>query len=195
MRSASWKQMIDVAQAADWVITGPVRPYSIDSMHAPIEHDRAGKANGLTWPGPFVASTSAPMITCSMPPPPVLTATATRSRCSATSPIGEVEAGVGDGLLAGGHREVDEAAHPAGHLAVHRDGRVEVLDLGRDAHVEAAGVEGRDRAAARLAGDEVAPVVGWSLPMGVTAPMPVMTARRDRSWLGKLAPGLIARRL
>ena len=47
-RSASWKAMTDVAQAATWVMTGPVRPYSIDSMQAPIEPDRAGTANGLT---------------------------------------------------------------------------------------------------------------------------------------------------
>ena len=45
-RSASWKAMTDVAQAATWVMTGPVRPYSIDSMQAPIEPDRAGTANG-----------------------------------------------------------------------------------------------------------------------------------------------------
>ena len=31
-RSASWNAMTDVAQAATWVMTGPVRPYSIDSM-------------------------------------------------------------------------------------------------------------------------------------------------------------------
>ena len=47
----------------------------------------------------------------------------------------EVQARVRDRFLAGGHAEVDEATHPAGHLAVHGDGRVEALDLGRDAHV------------------------------------------------------------
>ena len=47
-RSASWNAMIEVAQAATWVMTGPVRPYSIDSMQAPIEPDSAGTANGLT---------------------------------------------------------------------------------------------------------------------------------------------------
>ncbi len=91
-----------------------------------------------------------------MPPPPVLTATATRSRCSGR-PLGEVETGVGHGLLAGGHGEVDEAAHPARHLAVHDGRRVEVLDLGRDAHVEAGRVEAGDGADAAHAGDEVAP--------------------------------------
>jgi hypothetical protein len=31
---------------------------------------------------------------------------------------------------------MDEAAHAASHLAIHADGRIEVLDLGRDAYVE-----------------------------------------------------------
>ena len=38
--------MTDVAQAATWVMTGPVRPYSIDSMRRAIEPDSAGTANG-----------------------------------------------------------------------------------------------------------------------------------------------------
>ena len=44
--------MIEVAHAADWVITGPVRPYSIESWQAAIDADSAGNANGLTCPGP-----------------------------------------------------------------------------------------------------------------------------------------------
>jgi hypothetical protein len=52
-RSASWKAITEVAQAATWVMTGPVRPYSIDSRHAPIEPDRAGMAKALTKRGPF----------------------------------------------------------------------------------------------------------------------------------------------
>ncbi len=74
--------MIDVAQAADWVMTGPVRPCSIDSWQAAIDADNAGKANGLTEFGPLMRKTSDPIVTCSIPPPPVLTATATRSRRS-----------------------------------------------------------------------------------------------------------------
>mgnify|MGYP003289827891 CR=1 FL=1 len=38
----------------------------------------------------------------------------------------EVDPRIGHGLLAGGHREMDEAGHPAGHLRVHRRVRVEV---------------------------------------------------------------------
>ena len=52
-RNASWKAMTEVAQAATWVMTGPVRWYSIDNMQAPIEPDSAGTANGLTKRGPF----------------------------------------------------------------------------------------------------------------------------------------------
>ncbi len=74
--------MIEVAQAATWVMTGPVRWYSIESMQAPIEPDRAGTANGLTKRGPLVSWMWVPSMICSMPPPPVLTTTPTRSRCS-----------------------------------------------------------------------------------------------------------------
>ncbi len=74
--------MIEVAQAATWVMTGPVSPYSIDSMQAPIEPDRAGTANGETKRGPLVSWTWVPSMICSMPPPPVLTTTPTRSRWS-----------------------------------------------------------------------------------------------------------------
>ena len=45
---------------------------------------------------------------------PVLTTTPTRSRCSGVIAAKSIR--VGDGLLAGGHREMDEAAHPPGHL-------------------------------------------------------------------------------
>ena len=79
-RSASWKAMTEVAHAATWVITGPVRPYSIESMQAAIEPDRAGTANGLTKRGPFWSWTWVPSMICSIPPPPVLTTTPTRSR-------------------------------------------------------------------------------------------------------------------
>jgi len=44
------------------------------------------------------------------------------------------------------HAELDEAAHPAGHLAVHTDRRVEVLDVRGDANVKTRWVECADRA-------------------------------------------------
>ena len=74
--------MTDVAQAATCVITGPVSPNSMDSMQAPIDPDRAGTANGDTKRGPFESWTCVPSMICSIPPPPVLTTTPTRSRCS-----------------------------------------------------------------------------------------------------------------
>ena len=66
--------------------------------------------------------------------------------------------GVGDGLLARGHREVDEPAHPAGHLGLHRHGRVEVEDLGRDADLEPGRIEAADGSRAGHASLEVRPV-------------------------------------
>ena len=74
--------MTPVAQAADWVRTGPVRWYSMETRQPAIEGESAGMANGLTKRGPFVRSVSAPMVICSMPPPPVLMITAPRSSCS-----------------------------------------------------------------------------------------------------------------
>ena len=74
--------MTELAHAATWVMTGPVRPYSMDSRQAAMEPDRAGMANGLTWPGPLALRVAVPSMTCSCPPPLVLTATATRSRWS-----------------------------------------------------------------------------------------------------------------
>ena len=59
-----------------------MRWYSIDSMHAPIEPDRAGMAKADTNRGPFWSWTWVPSMICSIPPPPVLTTTPTRSRCS-----------------------------------------------------------------------------------------------------------------
>ena len=74
--------MTPEAHAATWVITGPVIPYFMDTWAAPMLPDRAGIANGLTWPGPRSRIASAPLMTCSIPPPPVLMTTAARSRCS-----------------------------------------------------------------------------------------------------------------
>ena len=86
-------------------------------------------------------------------------ATAARSRCSGDQSVKSRPESV-DRFLGRGHREVDEAAHAPRHLAVHGERRVEVLDLGGDAHVEAGRVEVRDRPGAADAGDEVAPERG-----------------------------------
>src|SRR3972149_5059512 len=162
------------AEAAAGVSPEPVRPYSIESWQAAIEPERAGMAKGLTCPGPRSRSGSSPPLTSSLPPPPGLPPpgaplppaaaagfpAARRAAPPLRAPVAEVEARVGHRLLARGHGEVDEAAHAARHLAVHGDRRVEVLDLGGDAHVVGAGVEGGDRAAAAHARHEVAPERG-----------------------------------
>ena len=74
--------MTDVAQAATWVMTGPVSPYSIDSRQPAIDPDSAGIANGDTKRGPLVSWTWVPSMISSIPPPPVFTTTPTRSSCS-----------------------------------------------------------------------------------------------------------------
>ncbi len=81
-RRASWKAMTEVAHAATCVMTGPVRPYSIDSRQPPIELETAGTANADTNRGPFVSWTWVPSMVTSIPPPPVLRTTPTRSRSS-----------------------------------------------------------------------------------------------------------------
>ena len=111
-------------------------------------------ANGLTCPGPLSRIVSAPSMTCSMPPPPVLMTTATRSRCSGVQPS-KSKARSFDRLRGRRDAEVDEPAHAAGHLAVHVDERIEALHLGRDLHVVRGRVERRDRAAAGRAGVQV----------------------------------------
>ena len=111
--------MTDVAQAATWVMTGPVRPYSIESMQAPIEPDSAGTANGRHEARALLVVDVGAVDDLLDP-----AAAGVDDHADAVALVlvhrREVDPGVGDGLLAGGHREVDEAAHPAGHLGVHR---------------------------------------------------------------------------
>ena len=101
-----------------------------------------------------------PSMTCSIPPPPVLSndrhpiAPLKRAQSEKSRPACR------DRLLGRGHREMDEPAHPPGHLAVHRDRRVEVLDLGRDPDVEAGWIEGGDRSCAGDAFEEIRPERG-----------------------------------
>ena len=156
-RSASWKAMTDVAQAATWVMTGPVRPYSIDSRAAPIEPDSAGIANA--------ADEARALRVVDVGPVDDRLDPAAAGVDDDADPVAlllghrrEVDPRVGDRLLAGGHREVDEAGHPAGHLRVHRGRRVEVEDLGRDLDLEARRVEALDAPRPGDAGDEVRPV-------------------------------------
>ena len=141
--------MIEVAQAATWVMTGPVSPYSIDSMQAPIEPDRAGMANGRDEARPLrvvdvgavddLLDAAAAGVDDDRRP----------GRAASWAIAAKSMPGVGDGLLAGGHREVDEPAHPTGHLGVHVGRRVEVQDLGRDPDLVVRRVEASGSAACR----------------------------------------------
>ena len=94
--------MTELAQAATWVMTGPVRPYSMDSRQAAMEPDSAGIANGLTWPGPLAWSVAVPSMTCSWPPP-----TGVDGHRDPVALLGierrEVQPGVRHRLLAGRH--------------------------------------------------------------------------------------------
>ncbi len=82
IRIPSMNAITLLAQAATWVITGPVMPNFMETWQAAMDPDRAGMANGETCPGPFSAMTCVPMMTWSIPPPPVLRQTAARSRWS-----------------------------------------------------------------------------------------------------------------
>ncbi len=98
--------------------------------------------------------------------------------------IADVELGVIDRLASRGDRELGEAAHAPCLLEVRPVRRVKALHLRRDAHLELGGVELRDRAHPGNATDQVRQNASTSSPIGVTAPSPVVTARRAGScWL------------
>ena len=156
-RSASWNAMTDVAHAATCVITGPVRPYSIDSMQPAIEPDSAGIANGDTKRGPFWSWTCVPVDDLLDP-----AAARVHDHADAVALLRrhrrEVDARRLDRLLARAHRQVDEPAHAADHLGVHGHARVVVEHLGRDLHLEPGRVERLDPAGAGHGVAQVRPV-------------------------------------
>ena len=112
-RSASWNAMTDVAHAATWVMTGPVSPHSIESSAAPIEPDSAGIANGRHEPWTLRVVGVGPVDDRLDP-----AAAGVDDDADAIALLlahrPEVDPAVGDGLLAGGHREVDEPASSGG---------------------------------------------------------------------------------
>ena len=71
--------------------------------------------------------------------------------------VDAVEAGVRDRLLSGGEPEQHVPVQPPGLLHRHDGGRIEVLDLRRDAHGVARRVEGADEVDAAAAGDRRLP--------------------------------------
>ena len=148
-----------LAHAATWVMTGPVSPYFMLTSGRRHRARQGGDRERADLAGPLRGERRGAF-------DDLLHAAATgvdddrRAVPSLDRPVGEVEPGVVDGFVRGRHREVDEAAHPAGHLAVHRDGRIEILDLGGDPDVEAGRVERRDRPGPGHAFGQVGPERG-----------------------------------
>jgi hypothetical protein len=171
------------AQAATWVMTGPVSPYFIDTWAAAIDPESAGMAKGLTWPGPLSRIMSAPSMTISIPPPPVFTMTATRSRCSSvmdaksipersTASVAAatpkctkrlIRRTILRSIVASGSKPFTSAAIFTSWAVVSK------VVIGPPPGVPASRFDQN---------------VSASLPIGVTAPMPVTTARRAGSVLG-----------
>ena len=171
------------AHAATWVITGPVSPNFMDTWAAAMEPDSAGIANGLTCPGPLSRIVSAPSMTCSIPPPPVLMTTATRSRCSGLQPSNDsadrstastaaatpkwmnrlIRLAILRSIVASASKPLTSAAIFTSCAVVSN------VVIGPPPGVPAYRFERN---------------VSASLPIGVTAPMPVTTARRVASGLG-----------
>ena len=182
-RSASWKQITLLAQAATCVITGPVMPYLIETWAAAIEPDRAGMAKGETWPGPRRLSVSVPSMTCSMPPPPVLTTTPIRSRSSADA----VERSSPAARTASSAAAIAKWMKRLIRRAILRSMATVGSKLFTSAAIRTSNPVGSnevmgpapDRPATRLRQKS-----GAEFPIGVTAPRPVTTARRARSSLG-----------
>ncbi len=179
--------MTEVAQAATWVMTGPVRPYSIESIAAPIEPDRAGMANAETNRGPFWSWTWVPSMICSIPPPPVFTTTPTRSRSSWD-------------IAAKSIPESRTASLPAAiakwmKRLIRRAIFGSIATVGSKSRTSAAiWTSNADGSKLRMRRVPVTPAtrfdqyVGKSLPIGMTAPRPVTTARRAGSCSGTCSP-------
>ena len=182
-RSASWNAMTLLAHAATWVMTGPVSPYFMLTSAAAIEPDRAGIANGLTWPGPFAASVAVPSMTCSIPPPPVLMTTAVRSRRSTDQSAKSSPAWSTASFAAAIAKWMKRLIRRAILRSIATAGSKSLTSaaIRTSKPVASNDVIGPapDTPSVRLAQN-----VAASLPIGVTAPRPVTTARRAGSSLG-----------
>ena len=183
-RSASWNAITDVAHAATWVMTGPVRPYSIDSMRRPSSPTGPGSRTPTTNRGPFVSWTWVPSMICSIPPPPVLTTTPTRSRCSSVIAAKSIPESATASLPAAIAKWMNRLIRRAifGSMA----------DVGSKSRTSAAiwtskpvGSKLWIRRVPVTPATRFDQYVGKSLPIGMTAPRPVTTARRAGSSSGK----------
>ena len=161
----------------------------MDSIAAPMEPESAGTVNGETKRGPLVSWMCVASMICSMPPPPVLTTTPTRSRCS--------------GVIAAKSMPLWATASLPAAIASWMKRLIRRAIL---ASMNALGSKSMTSAAIRTSCPEAsklwmsrvpvtpacrfAQYVGKSLPMGITAPRPVMTARRAGSCSGTNQPRL-----
>ena len=140
-RCASTNACTPAAQAATEVMTGPVIPFWMLIWHAAIDGDIIGTVNGLTRSGPFVISVTSPRRHLLQS-----AATGVHDHGHVVAVVlPDCQAGVIDRLARGGDRQLAESAHPPRLLEVDPVARIEVLHLGRDAHVEVARVELGDR--------------------------------------------------
>ena len=152
-----------------------------------MEPESAGTANADTNRGPLVSWACVPSMIDSIPPPPVLSTTPTRSRCS--------------GLIASKSMPLAATASLPAPMArwMKRLIRLAILRS-----MTVFGSKSRTSAAIRTSNSEASNAVirrvpvtpSWrfrqyvskSLPMGMTAPRPVTTARRARSDEGTVTP-------
>ena len=152
-------------------------------MQAAIEPDSAGTANGLTKRGPFSSWMCVPSMICSIPPPPVLTTTPTRSSWSwsiAAKSIPESRTASPPAPIASWMKRLIRRAILASITVVGSKSRT-------SAAMRTSNADASKRLTVRV---PVTPAtrfdqyVGKSLPIGMTAPSPVTTARRAGSFSG-----------
>src|SRR5665811_663486 len=182
-RSASWNAITDVAHAATCVMTGPVMPYSMLSMHAAIEPEREGIANGETNRGPRSRRTRVPSTTCSIPPPPVLTTTPNRSRASWSNVAGSSPADASASFAAAIPKWMKRLIRRAIFASMWSAAR-KPFTSAAILTSKSVGSKAVIRATPETPSRRFRQYVSKSLPIGMTAPRPVTTARRAGSALG-----------
>ena len=136
------------------VLDGPRKPYSIETIAAPMFGISIVIQSGLMRSMPFANRCSCARSSVCRPPMPVATAVPVRSPSPSAV---DVEAGVVDRLARRHEHELAVAVGASSQLAVHGDRRIEVLDLAGEADRSIAQGEIRDRGAAAPAADDALP--------------------------------------
>src|SRR5688500_9447589 len=177
MRCASMKACTPEAQAATLVITGPRILFWMLIWAAAMEGESTGTMKGLTRLPPCSMNVCWPSATSPIPPPPVFTTTAMSSRL--WSPMSSPEWSI--------------ACRPAAtaicaNRLMRRACLKSIQSFGSNPLISAAmrtsspvGSNWLIVATPETPATRLAQKVGTSLPMGVTAPSPVTTARRAGS--------------